>query len=238
MTGASRGIGAECALALARAGWDVGVTYAADRDGAEATARGVRDAGARAACARLEAGEPASAADAVAAVEAALGPLDALVANAGATDDGVAMRMPDAQWRRPLDVNLTGTFRCVRAAAAGMAARGVGSVVLLGSVVGTHGNAGQVNYAASKAGMIGLMRTAARELGPSGVRVNLVAPGFILTRLTDVLPDVQRDALRRGAALDRLGTPADVAGPVVFLCSAGASFIHGAVIEVDGGLSL
>jgi len=126
----------------------------------------------------------------------------------------------------------------VRAVGERMAARGSGSVVLLGSVVGTHGNAGQVNYSASKAGMIGLMRTAARELGPAGVRVNLVAPGFILTRLTDVLPDDQRDALRRGAALDRLGTPEDVAGPVVFLCSAGASFIHGAVIEVDGGLAL
>ncbi|MCB0880845.1 MAG: SDR family oxidoreductase [Thermoleophilia bacterium] len=214
------------------------MTYAADRDGAEATVAAVRDLGGGAVAVHLEAGDPASAALAVDAVEGGLGPLDALVANAGTTADGVALRMPDAQWRAPLDVNLTGTFRAVRAVGERMAARGSGSVVLLGSVVGTHGNAGQVNYSASKAGMIGLMRTAARELGPAGVRVNLVAPGFILTRLTDVLPDDQRDALRRGAALDRLGTPEDVAGPVVFLCSAGASFIHGAVIEVDGGLAL
>jgi 3-oxoacyl-[acyl-carrier protein] reductase len=135
-------------------------------------------------------------------------------------------------------VNLLGAARAVRAAVPGLVSRGRGSVVTVSSVVGVHGNAGQANYAAAKAGLIGMTRALARELGPSGVRVNAVAPGYIRTRLTDALDDDQRGKLLGATSLGRLGEPADVAGPVAFLCSAAASFITGAVLAIDGGLSL
>jgi 3-oxoacyl-[acyl-carrier protein] reductase len=238
VTGASRGIGAACATRLADAGWDVGLTYAADAEGCEATAAAVRERGRRAAVVHAEAREPETLAAAVRDVEDALGPLDALVVNAGTTRDGLAVRMGADDWRAPIEVNLEGTAHSVRAAAGGMVARGGGSVVALTSVVGVHGNAGQANYAASKSGIVGLVKSLARELGPSGVRVNAVAPGFIRTRLTDVLDDERTAALLERTALGRLGDPGDVAGPVEYLCSGRSSYVNGTVLMVDGGLAL
>ena len=238
VTGASKGIGAACAVALARRGYDVGVTYAEDRAGAETTAEEVTRAGARAHVQRAEARDPRAAPVMVEAVESELGPLDALVANAGITRDGPAVRMDAAAWRAPIEVNLTGTMAAMHAALEGMLRRRSGSIVAISSVVGVQGNAGQANYAASKAGILGLVRALARAAGPSGVRINAVAPGYIVTRLTDVLTDEQRERLLSGSALPRLGTPDDVAGPVAFLCSPAAAYITGSVLAVDGGLRI
>jgi 3-oxoacyl-[acyl-carrier protein] reductase len=146
--------------------------------------------------------------------------------------------MSGEAWRAPIDVNLTGTMTVLRAALAGMVRRGSGSAVAISSVVGVQGNAGQANYAASKAGLIGLVRALAREAGPSGVRVNAVAPGYVATRLTGVLADQHRERLLGATALGRLGDPEDVAGPVAFLCSPAAAFITGTILAVDGGLRL
>jgi len=166
------------------------------------------------------------------------GDLDILVCNAGVTRDGLIARMSDEDWRTVVDTNLGGVFATCRAAARGMMRRRCGSIVNLTSVVGIHGNPGQTNYAASKAGIIGFTKALARELAPRGVRVNAIAPGYIETALTDVLPERVRKAILDATPLGRLGAPADVAAAVRFLCSDEASFITGEVLLVDGGLGM
>lgn len=167
-----------------------------------------------------------------------LGPPFALVANAGLTRDTLAVRMSADQWNEPVETNLIGTTRIVRGAIRSMAAGGGGSIVVLSSIVGLVGNAGQTNYAASKAGLLGVVRDLARAHGRDGIRINAVAPGYIGTRLTGEIPDDLREGILSATALARLGTPEDVAGPVAFLCSDASSFITGATLSVDGGLSL
>ena len=229
VTGGSRGIGRAIALELSRAGADVVVGYMAGKDEAEAVAA---EAGGRAVQADV-----ASPEEAARLVEAA-GDLDVLVNNAGVTRDGLLARMPDEDWRTVLETNLSSVFYTCRAAARGMMRRRAGAIVNVSSVVGVHGNPGQTNYAASKAGIIGFTKALARELGSRGVRANVVAPGYVETRLTDVLPEQARAAMLVNTPLGRLGNPEDVAGAVRFLCSDEASFITGEVLLVDGGLGI
>jgi 3-oxoacyl-[acyl-carrier protein] reductase len=166
------------------------------------------------------------------------GDLDILVNNAGVTRDGVLARMTDDDWRDVVETNLGSVFNTCRAVSRGMMKRKSGSIVNVSSIVGLRGNWGQTNYAASKAGIIGFTKSLARELGSRGVRANVVAPGYINTRLTDVLPEEARDAMLANTPLGKLGDPEDVAGAVRFLCSDEASFITGEVLLVDGGLGM
>jgi 3-oxoacyl-[acyl-carrier protein] reductase len=229
VTGGSRGIGRAIAVELASAGAQVVVGY---RSGAEEAEQVAAEIGGRAI--QADVSDPAEAARLV---EEA-GDLDILVNNAGLTRDGLIARMSDDDWRTVIDTNLGGVFATCRAAARGMMKRRAGAIVNLSSVVGVHGNPGQTNYAASKAGIIGFTKALARELATRNVRANAVAPGYIETALTDVLPEAVREHLLGATPLARLGVPADVAGAVRFLCSDEASFITGEVLLVDGGLGM
>jgi 3-oxoacyl-[acyl-carrier protein] reductase len=229
VTGASRGIGRAIAEELAQAGAAVVVGY---RAGAEEAGEIAEAIGGRAVQADV-----ADSADAKRLVEEA-GELDILVNNAGLTRDGLLPRMPDEDWREVLDTNLGGVFHTCRAASRGMMRRRSGAIVNISSIVGVHGNPGQTNYSAAKAGIIGFTKALARELGSRGVRANVVAPGYITTRLTEVIPDELKEAMLANTPLGRFGDPADVAGAVRFLASDEAAFITGEVLLVDGGLGM
>ena len=229
VTGASRGIGRAIAAELARAGASVVVGYRSGAEEAEALATEI---GGRAV--QADVADPEQAARLV---EEA-GDLDILVNNAGLTRDGLILRMSDEDWRTVLDTNLGGVFHTCRAAARGMMKKRRGAIVNLTSVVGLHGNPGQTNYAASKAGIVGFTKSLAKEMASRGVRANAVAPGYIQTALTEVLPDEVQQAILANTPLGRLGTPEDVAGAVRFLCSDEASFVTGEVLLVDGGLGM
>jgi len=166
------------------------------------------------------------------------GDVDVLVNNAGLTRDGLLARMPDDDWRAVIETNLSSVFYTCRAVARPMMKKRAGSIVNVSSIVGIHGNWGQTNYGASKAGIIGFTKSLARELGSRNVRANVVAPGYVNTRLTDVLPEEAKEAMLSNTPLGRLGDPEDIAGAVRFLCSDEASFITGEVLLVDGGLGM
>jgi len=171
-------------------------------------------------------------------IEAAHGPVEVLVANAGVTRDGLLMRMSDEDFETVLDVNLTGSFRCVRRASRGMIRLRRGRIVLISSVIGLYGGAGQVNYAASKAGLVGIARSVTRELGGRGITANVVAPGFIETAMTAELPEATQATYKAAIPAGRFATTDEVAGVVHFLASDDAAYISGAVIPVDGGLGM
>jgi 3-oxoacyl-[acyl-carrier protein] reductase len=217
------------AVELARAGAAVTVGYGSAAEEAEAVAQ---EAGGRAIQADVSDPEQAKRL-----VDDA-GDLDILVNCAGITRDGVIARMPDDDWRSILETNLSSVFYTCRAVTRGMMRRRSGAIVNLSSIVGLRGNWGQTNYSAAKAGIIGFTKALARELGSRGVRANVVAPGYVKTRLTDVIPDEAKEAMLQNTPLGRLGDPEDVASAVRFLCSDEASFITGEVLLVDGGLGM
>ena len=238
VTGGSRGIGAAICRELAAAGATVAVNYARDAESAGAVVTSIEADGGRAVAVQGDISSADGAAAVAAAVESDVGPVDSLVNNAGITRDDLIMRLSEEDWRAVIDTNLGGAFFTSRALSRPMLRRRRGSIVNISSVVGVHGNAGQTNYAASKAGLIGLTKALAKELGARGIRVNAIAPGYIATELTDALPDQAREAILANTPLGRLGDPADVARAVRFLCSDAAAFITGDVLAVDGGLGI
>ena len=229
VTGASKGIGRAIAESLAEAGASVVLGYRSGADEAEALAAELGGRAVQADVSNVD--------EAKRLVEEA-GDVDILVNNAGVTRDGLIARMPDEDWRTVLETNLSSVFYTCRAVARPMMKRRAGAIVNVSSVVGVHGNPGQTNYSASKAGIIGFTKALARELGPRGVRANVVAPGYVKTQLTNVLPEELQQAMLANTPLGRLGDPEDVAGAVRFLCSDEAAFITGEVLLVDGGLGM
>jgi 3-oxoacyl-[acyl-carrier protein] reductase len=229
VTGASRGIGRAIAAELATAGASVVIGYRSGQEEAEALAS---ELGARAVQADVSSAEEA------ARLVAEAGNVDILVNNAGLTRDGLLARMSDDDWRTVIETNLSSVFYTCRAVCRPMMKKRAGAIVNVSSIVGVHGNWGQTNYAASKAGIIGFTKSLARELGSRNVRANVVAPGYVKTQLTDVLPEEATAAMLVNTPLGRLGEPEDIAGAVRFLCSDEASFITGEVILVDGGLGM
>lgn len=234
VTGASGGIGAEIARALHAQGASVGLS-GTRREALEALAAAL---GERSHVLPADLSQPEAAAELIGAAESAMGRLDVLVNNAGLTKDGLALRMSDADWAKVLDVDLAAPFRLSRAALKFMLRRKAGRIINIGSVVGSTGNAGQANYAAAKAGLIGLTKALAQEVASRGITVNLIAPGFISTAMTDALSDAQRADLAGKIPLGRLGTPADIAAAAVYLAAEEAGWITGATLHINGGMAM
>ena len=234
VTGGSRGIGAAICVALAADGWPVAVNYRTGAEGAQATVAAIEAAGGRAVAIAADAGDPASPPLLLDGAREALGgPVLALVNNAGVRADGLALSLSDEDWRLVLDTNLGATYRLTRAALREMIRARFGRVINIASVVGPRANAGQSNYAASKAAVIAFTKTAAVEVARRGVTINAVAPGLIATDMTEEIPD----AFRERVPAQRAGTPAEVAAAVAFLASDQAAYITASTLYVDGGLS-
>jgi 3-oxoacyl-(acyl-carrier-protein) reductase len=226
VTGGNRGIGLAIARAFAKQGYRVAVTHRGS--GAPEGLFGV-------AC---DVTDTAAVDAAFSAVEGELGPVEVLVANAGITDDTLLMRMSDDQFQRVIDTNLTGAFRCAKRASTKMLRARWGRIIFISSVVGLYGGPGQVNYAASKAGLVGMARSITRELGSRNITANVVAPGFIETDMTDALPEQRRAEIISAVPAGRLAHPDEVAAAVTWLAGDAAAYISGAVIPVDGGLGM
>jgi 3-oxoacyl-[acyl-carrier protein] reductase len=239
VTGASGGIGRAVAVALAEAGHQqIAVAWSGNADGGAQTCKEVDAAGATSLGVAVDVSDVASVESMFKQVEAAFGPPEVLVNNAGITRDGLLMRMSDEDWAKVLRTNLDGAFHTIRRATPKMLRARFGRIVNIGSVVGSVGGAGQANYSAAKAGLIGLTRATARELASRGITCNVIAPGPIATAMTDALPEDRRTELAAAVPLTRFGTPEEVAATVAFLASDAAGYITGAVVPVDGGLGM
>jgi 3-oxoacyl-[acyl-carrier protein] reductase len=234
VTGASGGIGAAIARCLHRQGASV-VLSGTRADALDALAA---ELGERAHPCPADLADPAAADALVEAAEAAAGPLHILVNNAGLTRDMLALRMKDEDWQAVLEVDLAAPFRLTRAALRGMLRRRAGRIVNISSIVGATGNAGQANYAAAKAGLVGMTKALAQEVAPRGVTLNVVAPGFVATAMTEALGDAQRAKLLGAIPLGRMGTPEDIAAAVLYLASDEAGWVTGATLHVNGGMAM
>jgi 3-oxoacyl-[acyl-carrier protein] reductase len=234
VTGAARGIGAATARALAEAGWPVGINYRSDADGAEAVAREIEQSGGRARAIQADVADPAAIDELFGELESGLGQVLVLVNNAGTRADALSPQLGDEEWETVIETNLSAAFRVTRRALRPMLRARFGRIVNVASIVGMRANAGQANYAASKAGLIALTRTVAVEVARRGVTVNAVAPGFVETRLTE---GIGTNGLVDSIPARRVGTAEEVAACVRFLASPEASYVTGTTLTVDGGLS-
>ncbi len=234
ITGASRGIGRELAVAFAEAGANLFITY--NRTAPEDTLARLSALDADVEAVQLDVADSTAAADAVRKCAERFGTVDVLINNAGVTKDGLLMRMKDEDWDAVMDTNLKGTFNMVKAAVKIMIKKRAGKIINIGSVIGSMGNAGQANYSASKAGLSGLTKSAARELAPRNIQVNLIAPGYISTDMTEALDDGTKNAILAMIPMKKLGTPRDVANAALFLASSASDYITGQEIHVNGGM--
>lgn len=238
VTGASRGIGRAGALILGAAGAQIIINYQGNTQAAQETLSLLQEAGGAGEIMQADVASAGQVDDMVKYIMERFGRLDILINNAGITRDGLMLRMKDEDWEQVISTNLTGAFYCTRAAARPMMKQRSGRIVNISSVVGLSGNAGQVNYASAKAGIIGLTKASAKELSSRGITVNAIAPGFIQTDMTDRLSDEVKAELSSRIPLGRLGSPADIANLVLFLAGPYSEYITGQVIAVDGGMTM
>ena len=236
VTGASRGIGRAVALAFAAEGASVALNFAGNVAAAEAVRAEIESAGGKAILVPADVSDENAVEDMVKTVTEAFGSIDILINNAGITRDGLLLRMKEEDWDAVLNTNLKGVFLCTKAVSKFMMKKRYGRIVNMASVVGVTGNASQANYAAAKAGVIGFTKAMAKELASRGITVNAIAPGFIRSDMTDVLPDKVKEAMLAEIPLGRAGEPADVAKASLFLASDQAAYITGQVLKVDGGM--
>lgn len=237
VTGGSRGIGRAIALAYAEAGCHVAVNYASSPEKAAEVVAEIEAKGVKAIAVGCDVSNDEQVAQMIEKIETELGPIDILVNNAGITKDGLLIRMKDEDWDQVLDINLKGTYLCTKHVGKKMLKRKKGNIVNVTSVVGLTGNAGQANYSASKAGVIGFTKSVAKEFASRNIRVNAVAPGFIETDMTGKLPEEVIEQYKKTIPLGRMGKAEDVAKVVLFLSSEGSEYITGQVIAVDGGMT-
>ena len=238
VTGSARGIGRAVALELASEGADIAVNYLTSADAAEATVGEIKALGVKAVAIQADVSDAEQVNNMVSTVVEKLGDLSILVNNAGLTRDGLVVRMSQDNWKEVIDSNLTGTFNCLQRCAKHMMKKRYGRIMNLSSVVGIEGNAGQANYAASKAGIIGLANSVAKELGSRSVTVNTIAPGFIETEMTQELSEDRQQMILNQIPLGRFGSPEEIGKLTAFLCSDDAAYITGATIRIDGGIMM